>query len=70
MKALTRAVSFVGGIAIAFIVVVTANNAAAQKAPKRSITKIAGDLYRFKNNFHFSVVYVTPGGVLVTDSSQ
>ena len=41
--------------------------AAQQKAPKRAITKIAGDLYRFQNNFHFSVFLVTPDGVIATD---
>jgi glyoxylase-like metal-dependent hydrolase (beta-lactamase superfamily II) len=35
--------------------------------PKREITKIAGDLYRFQNNFHYSVFLVTPAGVIVTD---
>lgn len=34
---------------------------------KREITKIAGDLYRFQNNFHYSVFLVTPEGVIVTD---
>lgn len=34
---------------------------------KREITQIAGDLYRFQNNFHFSVFLVTPNGVIVTD---
>lgn len=34
---------------------------------KRAITQIAGDLYRFQNNFHFSVFLVTPDGVIVTD---
>ena len=67
MKALTRTIRIVGGFAVALIVAVTANNVWAQNAPKRSITNIAGDLYRFKNNFHSSVFYVTPGGVLVTD---
>lgn len=57
----------VGGITLAAILVVSASAVWAQKAPKRSITKISGDLYRFQNNFHFSVVYVTPAGVLVTD---
>ena len=41
--------------------------AVAQQAPKRAISKIAGDLYRFKNNFHFSVFLVTPDGVIATD---
>ena len=43
-----------------------AGGAAAQDA-KRSITKIAGDLYRFQNNFHYSVFLVTPEGVIATD---
>ncbi len=39
----------------------------AQEAAKRSITKIAGDLYRFTNNFHSSVFLVTLDGVIATD---
>ena len=38
--------------------------------PKRDITKIAGDLYRFQNNFHYSVFLVTPAGIIVTDPSD
>ncbi len=40
---------------------------AQQQEPKRAITQIAGDLYRFQNNFHFSVFLVTPEGVIATD---
>ena len=40
---------------------------AGQQAPVRNITQIAGDLYRFQNNFHFSVFLVTPKGVIATD---
>ena len=39
----------------------------AQVGPKQSIARIAGDLYRFQNNFHYSVFYVTPACVFVTD---
>lgn len=39
----------------------------AQQAAKRNITKITGDLYRFQNNFHYSVFMVTSEGVIVTD---
>jgi glyoxylase-like metal-dependent hydrolase (beta-lactamase superfamily II) len=39
----------------------------AQADDKRSITKIAGDLYRFQNNFHYSVFLVTSDGIIVTD---
>ncbi len=35
--------------------------------PKREIVKIAGEVYRFQNNFHYSVFAVTPAGVIVTD---
>jgi glyoxylase-like metal-dependent hydrolase (beta-lactamase superfamily II) len=45
----------------------SAQSALAQSEPKRAITQIAGDLYRFQNNFHFSVFLVTPEGVIVTD---
>lgn len=40
---------------------------AQQQPPQRSINKIAGDLYRFQNNFHYSVFLVTPAGIIVTD---
>ena len=63
MNILTR----LGSIGLAFLLVVSAGTVSAQKAPKRSITKIAGDVYRFQNNFHFSVFYVTDEGVMVTD---
>jgi len=41
--------------------------AQAQNAPKREIVQISGDLYRFQNNFHFSVFLVTPEGVIASD---
>jgi glyoxylase-like metal-dependent hydrolase (beta-lactamase superfamily II) len=34
---------------------------------KRSITKVAGDVYRFQNQFHYSLVTVTKTGVVVVD---
>lgn len=33
----------------------------------RDIIPITGDVYRFQNNFHFSILMVTDEGVLVTD---
>ena len=39
----------------------------AQQEAKRSITQIAGDLYRFQNNFHYSVFLVTSEGIIATD---
>ena len=54
-------------VAAVFISTVQTAPSLAQKAAKRSITKIAGDLYRVQNNFHFSALLVTPKGVIVTD---
>ena len=34
---------------------------------KREISQIAGELYRFQNNFHISVFLVTEEGVIATD---
>ena len=40
----------------------------AQDAPVvRAITHLAGDVYRFQNNQHYSVFMVTPEGVIATD---
>jgi glyoxylase-like metal-dependent hydrolase (beta-lactamase superfamily II) len=36
-------------------------------APVREITKIAGEVYRFRNANHYSVFAVTPAGVIATD---
>lgn len=34
---------------------------------KREITRVAGDVYRFQNKFHFSLVTVTNDGVVIVD---
>ena len=40
----------------------------AQTAPAvREITKIAGEVYRFRNNGYYSVFAVTPQGIIATD---
>jgi glyoxylase-like metal-dependent hydrolase (beta-lactamase superfamily II) len=52
---------------LALIAVIAVTPAAAQQAPTRTITHITGDLYRFQNNFHYSVFLVTPDGVIATD---
>lgn len=44
-----------------------AGSAIAQDTPKRAITKVAGDVYRFQNNFHHSLVVLTNDGVVVVD---
>jgi len=35
--------------------------------PVREISKIAGEVYRFRNNNHYSVFAVTPAGIIATD---
>jgi hypothetical protein len=55
-----------GGLQVV-LVALGAGPAAAQQEAKRAISKIAGDLYRFHNNFHYSVFLVTPDGVIATD---
>src|SRR5262245_6351688 len=35
--------------------------------PVREISKIAGDVYRFRNNNHYTVFAVTPAGIIATD---
>ena len=45
----------------------TAPWAQSQQAPVREITKIAGEVYRFRNQNHYSVFAVTPAGVIATD---
>jgi glyoxylase-like metal-dependent hydrolase (beta-lactamase superfamily II) len=40
---------------------------AVAQGAKREISHIAGSVYRFQNNFHYSVFAVTEAGILVTD---
>lgn len=58
--------------AVLSVTLVSAANAqdtslAQAAAPTREITRIAGEVYRFRNNFHYSVFAVTPAGIIVTD---
>ena len=41
-------------------------NAGAQ-GTTRAVTNITGDVYRFQNNFHYSIFVITGEGVVVTD---
>ncbi len=54
-------------LALAALVLPPALPVAAQDEPTRAITHVAGDVYRFQNNFHYSVFMVTPEGVVATD---
>lgn len=61
-----RRVLSLGVLGIALLLM-TASWALSQQAPVREITKIAAEVYRFRNNNHYSVFAVTPAGVIVTD---
>lgn len=52
---------------LALTLMTHAGLAFSQQAPSREITRIAGDLYRFRNAGHFSVFLVTPAGIIATD---
>jgi glyoxylase-like metal-dependent hydrolase (beta-lactamase superfamily II) len=55
---------------VAATIVVPAAAALAQQPPgppRRSITRIAGDLYRVQNNDHYTVFLVTPAGIILAD---
>ena len=53
-------------IAVSLIALLTAGAAAAQDV-RRDLTQIAGDVWRFDNNFHVSMLVVTEEGAVVTD---
>jgi glyoxylase-like metal-dependent hydrolase (beta-lactamase superfamily II) len=55
-------------VALALAVVALAvGPARAQQEPVREITRLAGEIYRFRNNLHYSIFAVTPAGIIVTD---
>jgi len=49
------------------VFVISGSLVSGQQAPIREITKITGDLYRFRNMGHFSIFLVTPAGIVATD---
>ena len=53
--------------AIAAVALAVSLGGASAQDIKQSITKVVGDVYRFQNNFHFSLVTVTSAGVVVVD---
>ena len=54
-------------ICLALIILMTPSQTLAQGAPTREITQVSGDLYRFRNNNHFSVFLITSEGAIATD---
>jgi glyoxylase-like metal-dependent hydrolase (beta-lactamase superfamily II) len=53
-------------VSLAFFLMLAGNHLWAQE-PVRNITHLAGDVYRFQNDAHYSVFMVTPEGVIATD---
>ena len=58
---------FPATVAAALAAVAALATQAQPQAPVRGITKLAGEVYRFRNNNHYSVFAVTPAGVIATD---
>ena len=54
-------------IMLAFAALMSLGTGAAHAQDTRAITQVTGDVYRFQNNFHYSLVTVTDDGVVVVD---
>jgi glyoxylase-like metal-dependent hydrolase (beta-lactamase superfamily II) len=63
----TGAAALIHGAAMAEDGLRGAAQLAQAPAPQREIIPIAGNLYRFRQNAHFSVFVVTPAGIIATD---
>lgn len=63
---LEKPITSVRTLVLIFVLALMPGISAAQDTT-REITLIAGDVYRFQNNFHFSVFVITGEGVVVTD---
>lgn len=54
-------------VALMGLLLMNAVASAAQSEPVRKIERISGGLYRFQNDFHYSVFLVTGDGIIATD---
>ncbi|MCH8861092.1 MAG: MBL fold metallo-hydrolase [Proteobacteria bacterium] len=64
---MTKILNLIAASAIATTAWVASSAVQAQQEATRSITHIAGGLYRAQNNFHYSVFLVTDEGIIATD---
>lgn len=55
------------GLAAVLPLLVLGVPAVRSQGPVREITRIAGEVYRFRNDRHYSVFAVTPAGIIATD---
>ncbi len=53
--------------AVALTLCAFGQGAIAQSAAKRSLTQVAGDVYRAQSNFHYALVVFTDAGTVVVD---
>lgn len=54
-------------LSLALMISALGSSVVAQEAPERSISHVAGDLYRFQNGAHVAVFLVTEEGIIATD---
>jgi glyoxylase-like metal-dependent hydrolase (beta-lactamase superfamily II) len=54
-------------LALTAVLAATGTTHVPAQAATREITRIAGEVYRFRNNGHYSVFAVTPAGIIATD---
>ncbi len=64
---ITRRAVLAGGLSLAILPLRAQVASAQAAAPVREFSPLAGPVYRFRNNFHYSVFVVTPEGVIATD---
>ena len=56
-----------GGLSALCVLLWVSWAGAQTQAPVREISRLAGEVYRFRNNNHYSVFAVTPDGIIATD---
>lgn len=56
-----------GSSTLAVLLLTVWTVAALAQEPVREITQIAGEVYRFQDNVHYSIFAVTPAGIIATD---
>lgn len=64
---ITRYARLTIGVALCSLFVGCSGSAVRDEEPNRGIVRIAGDLYRAQDGFHFTVYLVTPEGIILAD---
>jgi len=66
MRARSR-LALASAFSASLFVAVAASSQTAQPAPTRSIDRVAGEVYQFRNNAHYGTFVVTSDGVVLVD---